>query len=403
MTSENSKTILLGVTGGIGAYKSCELVRTLQKRGFHVKVVMTDAATRFVGPLTFRTLTGEPVAVSLWQDAPGDPVHHVSLAQEASVLAIAPCTANVLAKLACGRADDMLTTTALATEAPLVLAPAMNERMWEQEATRANVATLRERGAVIVGPGVGELACGDEGVGRLADVSEIADAIEREATRIRSLDGVRILVTAGGTREPLDPVRFLGNRSSGRMGFAVAEEAARRGAVVTVVAGAVSVAEPFGCEVIRVETAQEMRDVALMHAVEAQVVIAAAAVADYRPVLASEAKIKKADVTLSLELERTPDVLSEIAGLSGTRTLIGFAAETERIVDNAREKLASKGLDLVVANDVSRAGMGFESMHNQVVFVTEEAIDQTDVLDKRAIAGLLLDRVVELLGRDEGA
>ena len=266
---QGPKTVVVGVTGGIAAYKTCELVRALVKRGLRVKVVMTEASTRFVTPLTFRTLTAEPVTISMWADDPDAKIHHISLAEEADVMVIAPCTANVLAKLAQGRADDMLTTTALATEAPLVIAPAMNVHMWRKPVTAANVAALRSRGASIVEPGTGELACGDVGEGRLAPIEEILAATEAELTRVRDVAGVRVLVTAGGTHEPIDPVRFIGNRSSGKTGFAIAAEAARRGAHVTLVTGPTHLPDPFGCEVVRINTALQMHAEVMERAAQA--------------------------------------------------------------------------------------------------------------------------------------
>jgi phosphopantothenoylcysteine decarboxylase/phosphopantothenate--cysteine ligase len=393
------QTIVVGVTGGIGAYKACELVRALMRRGFRVKVVMTDAATRFVTPLTFRTLTGEPVAVSLWADEPDSRVHHISLAEEADVLVIAPCTANVIAKLVHGRADDMLTTTALACEAPVVIAPAMNMHMWRREITQRNVSALEARGYIIVAPTSGELACGDVGEGRLADVAAIADAAEREARRARDLADVRVLVTAGPTHEPIDPVRFIGNRSSGKQGFAIAEEAARRGARVTLVSGPVSLADPFDVEVVHVTTAEEMHAAALAAFNAADVVIAAAAVADFRPAQAAEQKIKKGSVVPELTLERTPDILVELGRLNvGRAVLVGFAAETVDVVAHAHEKLAAKGLDLIIANDVSGV-LGFGTDDNRVTLVTAEGAEELPILSKRAIAREILDRVAERLGR----
>ncbi len=394
--------IVVGITGGIGAYKSCELVRRLQKSGFCVKVVMTEAATRFVTPLTFRTLTGEPVAVSLWADEPHSKVHHISLAEEADVFAIVPCTANVIAKLAQGRADDMLTTTALATEAPLVIAPAMNTHMWRKETTRRNVETLRTRGAVFVEPGTGELACGDVGEGRLADVNAIADVIEVEAHRCRDLAGAHVLVTAGGTQEPIDPVRFIGNHSSGKTGFAIAEEAARRGARVSLVTGPVSLPDPFGCEVVRVQTALQMRAAVLARFSSADVAIMTAAVADFRPAAMSAEKIKKTDAPASIGLERNPDILAELGGMDSGAILVGFAAETTDVIANAQGKLAAKHADVIVANDVSDPSMGFGTDHNKVYFVTGAAVDESPVLGKSAIARDLLDRVAALLEAKRG-
>ncbi len=383
--------VVLGVTGGIGAYKACELARELMRRGMRVKTVMTAAAQRFVTPLTFRTLTGEPVAVSLWDD-PTQRVHHVSLAQEADVVVVAPCTANVIAKVACGRADDLLTTTLLATEAPIVVAPAMNTHMWLREVTQANVALLRDRGAVFVEPGSGELACGDVGEGRLAEVSAIADAVELEARRVASLAGVRVLVTAGPTREPIDAVRFIGNRSSGRQGYAIAEEAARRGATVTLVSGPTSLPDPFGVTTVRVGTAAEMLEAAEAAFGVADLVVAAAAVADFRPVSTAAGKLKKADAPSTVELERTVDILATLGARKDGRVLVGFAAEAGDPVAAAREKLSAKNLDLVVANDVTEPGAGFESSTNHVTLVTAEGDEALPMMDKRSVARAVLDR-----------
>jgi phosphopantothenoylcysteine decarboxylase/phosphopantothenate--cysteine ligase len=393
-------TVVVGVTGGIAAYKTCELVRALVKRGMRVKVVMTGAATRFVTPLTFRTLTNEPVAVSLWDDSPGDAVHHVSLAEEADVMVIAPCTANVIAKLAHGRADDLLTTTALATEAPLVIAPAMNMHMWRKDITQANVAVLRARGVVIVDPTSGDLACGDVGEGRLAPVEAILDAVSAEASRARDLEGRSVLVTAGGTEEPVDPVRFLGNRSSGKTGFAIAAEAARRGARVTLVTAPTHLADPFGVEVVRVQTALQMRDAVLARADDADAIVMSAAVADFRPARPEAEKIKKgADAPTTIALERNPDILAELGAREGARpVLVGFAAETSDVERHAREKLASKRCDLIVANDVSDPSLGFGTADNRVLFVTADGTEELPVMSKPAIARALLDRLRELLG-----
>lgn len=388
--------VVLGVTGGIGAYKACELARELMRRGMRVKTVMTDAAQRFVTPLTFRTLTGESVAVSLWDD-PTQRVHHISLAEEADVMVIAPCTANVIAKLAHGRADDLLTTIALATEAPIVIAPAMNTHMWLKEVTQANVSALRARGCVFVEPGVGELACGDVGEGRLAEVLTIADEVERACMRTRSLAGLRVLVTAGPTREPLDAVRFLGNRSSGRQGYAVAEEAARRGATVTLVSGPTRLSDPFGVTTVRVETAEEM-----LRAVEdaygaAQLVIGAAAVADFRPVKRIEGKLKKDSPLEAIVLERTIDILAILGARKGERVLVGFAAEAGDPVASARGKLTAKNLDLVVANDIMQPDAGFESRTNRVTFVTAAGDEPLPLLGKEAVARALLDRIQTIM------
>jgi len=396
--AEHQQTIVVGVTGGIAAYKTCELVRALVKRGYRVKVVMTEAATRFVTPLVFRTLTNEPVGVSLWADEPGAPVHHVSLAEEADVMVIAPCTANVIAKLAHGRADDLLTTTALATEAPLVVAPAMNVHMWRREVTQANVAALRARGAVIVEPGTGELACGDIGEGRLAPVEEILAAACAEAARVRDLEGVRVLVTAGGTHEPIDPVRFIGNRSSGKTGFAIAAGAARRGADVTLVTGPTHLADPFGCTVVRVQTALEMHAAVMERAAEADLIVMSAAVADFRPAEQAVGKIKKTDAPHAIELTRNPDILAELGARDDVRAvLIGFAAETSDVRARAREKLAAKRCDMIVANDVSDPALGFGTDVNRVWFVTADGEQDSGLSSKDAIAAALLDRARTLL------
>ncbi|HSQ21762.1 MAG TPA: bifunctional phosphopantothenoylcysteine decarboxylase/phosphopantothenate--cysteine ligase CoaBC [Coriobacteriia bacterium] len=395
---QGPKTVVVGVTGGIAAYKTCDLVRALVKRGYRVKVVMTEAATRFVTPLTFRTLTAEPVTISMWADGPDAKIHHISLAEEADVMVIAPCTANVLAKLAQGRADDMLTTTALATEAPLVIAPAMNVHMWRKPVTAANVAALRSRGASIVEPGTGELACGDVGEGRLAPIEDILAATEAELARVRDLEGVRMLVTAGGTHEPIDPVRFIGNRSSGKTGFVIAAEAARRGAHVTLVTGPTHLPDPFGCEVVRIETALQMHAEVMAQAAEADAIVMSAAVADFRPAEPAGGKIKKADAPAAIALMRNPDILAELGASEDVdAVLVGFAAETSDVEAHAREKLAAKRCHLIVANDVSDPALGFGTDENAVLFVTAEGTERTGVLPKRAIAREVIDRVVALL------
>lgn len=391
------KTILVGVTGGIAAYKTCEIVRSLMRAGMRVRVVMTEAATRFVTPLTFRTLTREPVAVSLWGDEPEAKIHHISLAEEAEVMLIAPCTANVIAKLAGGVADDLLTTTALATSAPLVIAPAMNVHMWRAEATQRAVAELRARGAVLVEPEAGELACGEVGEGRLAQTPAIVEAVLTEARRVHDLEGRHVLVTAGGTQEPIDPVRYIGNRSSGKTGFAIAEEAARRGARVTLVTGPTHLATPFGCELVQVTTALDMREAVLLRSRECDVVVMSAAVADFRPRHPSAEKIKKDDASLTIELQRNPDILAELGLQEKGPLLVGFAAETSQVEAFARVKLEAKHCDMIVANDVSDPSLGFGTDTNRVVFVTRETTEALPVMPKRAIARLLMDRVASMI------
>lgn len=398
-TSGARQTVLVGVTGCIAAYKSCELVRELVRSGARVKVVMTEAATHFVGPLTMRSLTNEPVAVSLWDDPESAPVHHISLAQEADVFVIAPCTANVLAKVAQGRADDILTTTALATEAALVIAPAMNTHMWRAEATQASVETLRARGAVIVPPASGELACGDVGEGRLAPVPDIVEAVAAELRRVQDLAGADVLVTAGPTYEPIDGVRFLGNRSSGKTGYAIAEEAARRGAKVTLVSGPTVLPDPFGVTTLRVTTALEMRDAVSAAYPGCDIVIATAAVSDFRAEAPAAGKLKKGAAPGEIRMVPNPDILAELGANKGGRLLVGFAAETKDVLGYARTKLAEKNLDLIVANDVSAPGLGFASDVNRVTIIDHENAEELPVLGKRTIARELLDRVAELYAR----
>lgn len=393
MSGTSRPCVVVGVTGCIAAYKACELVRELQRAGCRVKVVMTEAATRFVGPATFRALTGEPVAISLWEDPASARVHHVSLAQEADVVCIAPATANTMARVAGGEAPDLLTTTALATTAPLVIAPAMNTAMWRAEPTVRNLETLRARGAVIVEPEAGELACGDVGEGRLATVADIASAVLAEARRSRDLEGVRVLVTAGPTHEPIDPVRFIGNRSSGITGYAIAQEAARRGAAVTLVSGPTSLPDPFGVTVVRVTTALDMHGAVLRAYPDMHCVVATAAVADFRPETTVAEKIKKETAPSEIRLVRNPDILAELGLTKGERVLVGFAAETSDAVAHARLKLAAKGLDLIVANDVSEPGQGFGSATNHVWFVSADDTEELPVMGKRDIARVLWDRL----------
>ena len=387
--------VVLGVTGCIAAYKSCELARTFMRAGCRVKVVMTEAATHFVGPVTFRALTGEPVAVGLWDESDAR-VHHVALAEEADVLVIAPATANMIAKLAAGRADDLLSTSALATQAPIVLAPAMNVHMWRAEPTRTAIDTLRSRGVIIVEPESGELACGDVGEGRLAALDDIVEAVLVESRRARDLLGVSVLVTAGGTQEPIDPVRCITNRSSGKTGYAIAEEAARRGAEVTLVSGPTTLPDPFGVTTVRVQTAAEMLDAVLSAYGTADAVVATAAVADLRPVSGAQQKQKKAAASLTLKLEPTTDILATLGAEKGERLLVGFAAETRDVLEAATGKLEAKNLDLVVANDVSEPGLGFGSDKNHVWLVSAEGTIELPVLSKSTIARTLWDRLAPL-------
>jgi phosphopantothenoylcysteine decarboxylase/phosphopantothenate--cysteine ligase len=392
--------VLLGVTGGIAAYKACELIRLLRRGEHEVRVVATPHALEFVTPLVLQALSGHPVRTGLFSATEESQISHIELADWGEVLLIAPATAGAIARLANGMADDLLATVALASRAPLVVAPAMNVNMYRHAATQANLDLLAKRGALLVGPAAGELACGWEGEGRLAPLEEIVGAVER-ALGDASFAGEVVVVTAGPTAEPLDPVRVLSNRSSGKMGFALAAEAARRGAEVVLVAGPVALPTPWGVQRIDVQTAAEMRDAVLAALERATIVIKAAAVADYRAAEPSSHKIKKGDAgELSLLLVRNPDILSEVAARKGHRTVVGFAAETRDLLAAAREKLARKGCDLVVANDVSGTRTGIESDWNEVSIVGPgpDAVVQLAAAPKRQIAAGILDRVRQVRG-----
>jgi len=393
--------VLLGVSGGIAAYKACELVRQLAQRGHEVRIVATPHALEFVSALTLQTLSGAPVRHELLAASAESEISHIQLADWAEVFAVAPATANVLAKLAQGIADDLLTTVALACRAPLVLAPAMNVNMYRHPATQANLDLLAKRGARIVGPGAGELACGWVGEGRLVELDAIVAGIEGAVTE-PTLRGEVVLVSAGPTAEPIDPVRVITNRSSGKMGFAVAEAAARRGAEVILVAGPAALPTPHGVARIDVETAREMREAVLGALERATIVVLAAAVADYAPVRAEDRKLKreKADA-LTLELVRNPDILAEVVQKRGTRTIVGFAAETDHLLENARGKLARKGCDLIVANDVSRSDIGFDVDRNEVVIVGPgpDELREIPAGPKSEIAARILERVLEVRRR----
>ena len=400
----DGKSILLGVSGGIAAYKSAELVRALRSQGCTVQAVMTRAATKFITPLTLASLTGNKVITDLFSDASADDtlqsaIAHIDVAQRADLLLVAPATADIMAKFALGLADDFLSTAHLAFEGPLVLAPAMNTGMWEHPATRENLAQLRARGARIVEPGSGELACGTVGAGRLAEPELIVDAVRDALRGPGDLEGECVLVTAGPTREALDPVRYLSNRSSGRMGFALADEAARRGALVILVAGPVSIPTPHGCERIDVQDAQEMHDAVMARLPESTLAIMAAAVADYRLVAPAHRKLKKRDGIPSFELEETPDILQAVGRSKGDRILIGFAAETDDLESNARRKLESKGCDLVVANPVG-GDTGFETDVNQGLLLSSTGeVLRLEPMTKPRMAVRILDMAIEVRAR----
>jgi phosphopantothenoylcysteine decarboxylase/phosphopantothenate--cysteine ligase len=392
--------IALGVSGGIAAYKAAELVRQLQDRGVRVQVVMTAAAQEFVRPLTFAALSGEKVITDLFGAGAGQPnidsaVEHIAVAQSIDALVVAPATADVLAKFAQGIANDFLSTLYLATTAPVVVAPAMNVNMWEHAATRANVEILKQRGVRVVEPDAGYLACGMTGPGRLAANEAIVAAVMQALGAAQDLAGETVLITAGPTREPIDPVRYIGNRSSGRMGYALAEAALRRGARVVLVSGPTALRAPGAAEVVAVETAEEMRQAVLSRMNDATIVIKAAAVADYKPNQRSPQKIKRRGA-LSLELEPTSDILAEVAAKRSSQIVVGFAAETENALENARRKLASKSLDAIVVNDVSRKGIGMDSERNAVTIITPtETIDVPETT-KWEVAHRVLDAVVRI-------
>lgn len=391
----SGRRILLAVTGGIAAYKAATVARLLRERGADVQVVMTETATRFVGPATFEALTARPVHTDLFERS--DSVLHVRLAHEADVAVVVPATANVIAKLSSGLADDLVSATLLEAQCPLVVAPAMHSGMWANPATERNVAVLRERGTTFVGPVEGPLAAGDEGMGRMAEPDDIAAAVARVVVR-KDLAGLRVLVTAGPTQEPIDAVRFLGNRSSGRMGVAIAEEAAARGAAVTLVLGPADVAPPAEVEVVRVETAAEMGAAVDEAFDNADAVVMAAAVADFRPARPRPDKIKKGSGVPSLELEPTLDILAGLGKRKSGQILVGFAAETGEVESEGRRKLAEKNLDLVVANLVGSPGTGFGSTTNRAAILATGG-DDVPMRDwtKRELASAVCDRVVLLL------
>src|ERR1044071_2465276 len=393
--------IALGVTGGIAAYKAAEIVRLLQDRGIRVQVIMTDSAQEFVRPLTFAALSGEKVITGMFsRDAGTDPnidsaVEHIAVAQAIDGLLVAPATADILAKFAQGIANDFLTTLYLATTAPVVVAPAMNVNMWNHPATQANLEILRKRGVKIVEPGEGYLACGMTGPGRLAENEAIVAALLEAVGAAQDLAGETVLVTAGPTREKIDPARYRTSRSGGRMGYAIAEAAIRRGARVLLVTGPTAIKPPASAEVTKVESAEEMRQAVLKLLPEASIVIKTAAVADYRAKDTADQKIKRKG-PMTLELEPTTDILAELARHKKNQLIIGFAAETQNVLENARKKLSSKSLDAILVNDVSREGVGFDSDRNAVTIITHEEIVEVSETTKWEVAGRVLDQVVHL-------
>lgn len=398
----------LGVTGGIGAYKAVEICRGLQKRGHDVVVAMTRSATRFVTPLTFEAITRRPVITSQWKPGANADIEHIAVADRLDLLLVAPCTANVIGRFAGGIADDFLTTLYLATRAPVLVAPAMNTNMLAHPAVQENVARLAARGVHFVEPGEGYLACGWIGKGRLAEVETIVEAADRLVRpQEPSMAGLRLLVTAGPTYEDIDPVRFVGNRSSGRMGFALAQAATRRGATVTLVTGPVRIEPPAVAEVVRVRSAAEMHAAVMERAGHADVVVMAAAVADYTPATPHGQKIAKTDAPLTLTLTRTPDILADLGRLpsraaAGGPLLVGFAAETGDLLTRARQKLERKAVDLIVANDVTEPGAGFDVDTNAVTLVAEGFERRVDLRSKAAVADEVMTEVERLLRERRG-
>jgi phosphopantothenoylcysteine decarboxylase/phosphopantothenate--cysteine ligase len=391
----SKKTIILGITGSIAAYKAAEIASQLTQAGAKVNVIMTKEAIEFISPFTFWAITGRPVVTKMFDLASESSIEHISLAKAADIVVIAPATANIIAKLAAGIADDMLCCTILATKAPVLIAPAMETNMYNNPVTQDNLSKLKARNFVIIAPATGRLASGKEGPGRLADINDILASIHQVLERGGDLAGKHILVTAGGTQEPIDPVRYISNRSSGKMGYALAEAARDRGAKVTLVTAPTSLPEPVGVDVVKVNTAQEMRQAVENVTPRADALVMAAAVADYRPIKAAKDKIKKGEAGLTLELECTPDILGSV---KGNLIKVGFAAESSSLVENAKQKLKQKGLDLIVANDITASDSGFGTDTNRVTIIDREGkIDSLPLLAKREVAERVLDRVAELL------
>lgn len=399
MSSEMKKPcVVLGVTGGIAVYKACELLRLLQKRGIDVFVVMTQNACRFVAPLTFETLSGHPVAVDTFDRPQTWEVEHIALAKRADLFLIAPATANIMGKMACGIADDMLSTTVMATRAPVLVAPAMNTGMWENAAVQQNVKTLRARGVEIVAPVSGHLACGDSGAGKLEDVEVIAERACELLFAKKDMEGLRVMVTAGPSREALDPVRYISNRSSGKMGYAIAQAAQKRGAEVTLLSGPVAIEAPLGVKLVPFTTTQELLDRASELAREQDLLIQAAAPADYRAKEVAPQKIKKqGGEPMTFTLVENPDVAATLgkAKRSG-QVFVGFAAETNDVLAHAKDKLARKNLDLIVANDVTRPGAGFDVDTNIVTLITKDGQEALPMMSKAEVAQRILDRALAL-------
>ncbi|MBQ2975092.1 MAG: bifunctional phosphopantothenoylcysteine decarboxylase/phosphopantothenate--cysteine ligase CoaBC [Phascolarctobacterium sp.] len=395
----NGKKIALGVTGGIAVYKAVDLVSRLRKQGAEVRVIMTEHAQQFVTPLTFKEISGNKVAVSMWDSNQEFNVEHISLANWADAFVVAPATANILAKMANGIADDLLSTTLLAAQAPIIVCPAMNTGMYQNPITQENIAKLEAHGVTVMPPAVGYLACGVSGPGRLPEPQQIVEFIDDFfAKKDGDMVGLKVLVTAAGTREPIDPVRFVGNRSSGKMGYAIAQAAAQRGAEVLLVTGPSALAIPANVKGVKVETTNEMLEAVMEAYGKMDVVIKAAAVADYRPRDVADQKIKKkTDDALTVVMDKNPDILKELGARKAHQVLVGFAAETQNLLDNAREKIVKKNLDMIVANDVTAAGAGFNTDTNIVKFLYPSGeVRSLEQMAKTEVANLLLDAVMEL-------
>ncbi|MBW2631226.1 MAG: bifunctional phosphopantothenoylcysteine decarboxylase/phosphopantothenate--cysteine ligase CoaBC [Deltaproteobacteria bacterium] len=397
-----NKNVVLGITGGIAAYKAAELTRELLKRGAEVKVIMTENAVRFIAPLTLQTLSGNPVYSDMFSLSGDAEIPHISLAQTADIIVVAPATANIIGKIASGIADDLLSTTIIATKAPVLICPAMNSNMYDNPILRSNIDKLSSLGYLFVNAGYGELACKSQGPGRLPDPGDIAEEVEVVLTE-KDLEGHRILITAGPTRESFDPVRYISNHSSGKMGYALAVMARRRGANVTLISGPTALSVPAGVRFVGVLSAEEMRDAVMERLEDSTVIIKAAAVADYRPSIASDSKIKKKDGGLDVRFERTPDIISEISGRKGDRILVGFAMETENLVENAKGKMLARDMDLIVANELGCPGSGFQHDTNIVKIIDRSnGIEELPLMDKKDVADRVLDRVLEISGRRGG-
>ncbi len=396
------KRIVLGITGGIAAYKSAELTREFVKGGADVKVIMTRNATRFITPLTLQTLSGNPVYTDMFSITERSEISHITLAGEADIIIVAPATANIIGKIACGLADDLLSTTIMATKAPVLTCPAMNSNMYTNDIVEENINKLASRNYFFIEPGYGELACKAEGPGRLPPLADIVEEVESILTE-KDLAGEKILITAGPTREPFDPVRYITNYSSGRMGYALATMARRRGADVTLISGPSSLTKPSGVKFQQVSSAIEMRDTVMNNMKNSTVIIKAAAVADFRPAIFSDDKIKKADGTLNVHLERNPDICAEVGRKKGDRILVGFAVETENLIENARSKMTEKNMDLIVANDITQSGAGFQTDTNIVKILDREGgKEELPILDKIEVADRILNSVKEIKAKGVG-